>query len=362
MPAGQPTVLVTGVAGNLGLRLLEQLAGFSVAGVDVIEPARDFPIRFQPVDLGEEASCRQIVDLLRETRATAVVHLAFVLDPVRAGVLDPERMWRINVAGTARVMEAIAVVNRGGGAVEKFIFPSSISVYGPGLRVPASEDSPLGARSLVYALHKKEADEVVRLRATSLGQCSTYVLRPAIYVGATMQNYMVNVLRGAALGRGRLANWLRRKGARLPLLLPFGRQYLGRRFQFVHVDDVARLIRFILLKPERVAQLTVMNVAGHGAPLALGECARIAGAKITRLPGQALCQLVLRLLWSLEISAVPPEAFPYMIGEYLMDTSRLQAFLGSEYEQVIRYTCEEALEDSFHASSADTQIRTAALA
>ena len=64
------------------------------------------------MDLGDEDSCRQLFLLLRDSRAEAVVHLAFVLDPVRAGVLDVDRMWQINVAGTARVMEAITEANR----------------------------------------------------------------------------------------------------------------------------------------------------------------------------------------------------------------------------------------------------------
>ena len=51
-------------------------------------------------------------ELLRDTHAYAVIHLAFVIDPVRTGVLDVDRMWQINVAGTARVMEAVTEVNR----------------------------------------------------------------------------------------------------------------------------------------------------------------------------------------------------------------------------------------------------------
>ncbi len=46
--------------------------------------------------------------LLRELQPVSVVHLAFVIDPQRSGVLDVDRMWRINVAGTARVMEAVS--------------------------------------------------------------------------------------------------------------------------------------------------------------------------------------------------------------------------------------------------------------
>ena len=50
--------------------------------------------------------------LLRELQPVSVVHLAFVIDPQRTGVLDVDRMWQINVAGTARVMEAITEANR----------------------------------------------------------------------------------------------------------------------------------------------------------------------------------------------------------------------------------------------------------
>src|SRR5436190_8237395 len=107
----KPTVLVTGISGNLGLRLLPQLADFDVIAVDLNPPSTDLPLRFERMDLGQEESCRQLFLLLRDSQASAVVHLAFVLDPVRTGVLDVNRMWQINVAGTARVMEAITEAN-----------------------------------------------------------------------------------------------------------------------------------------------------------------------------------------------------------------------------------------------------------
>src|SRR5512146_880064 len=175
------TVIVTGAAGNLGLRLLPQLHDYSVFGVDIAPPKTDHPLRFERMDLGREESCGQLVNLLRETGAENVVHLAFVIDPVRTGVLDVKRMWEINVAGTARVVEAITEVNRMGGKVKKFIFPSSVSAYGPDLPGPVKEEHPLGAHTLPYAIHKQESDEVVRLRAAKMGACSTYILRPNIF-------------------------------------------------------------------------------------------------------------------------------------------------------------------------------------
>jgi hypothetical protein len=53
------------------------------------------------------------------------------------------------------------------------------------------------------------------------------------------------------------------------------------------------------------------------------------------------------VLWRLGISSIPPDALPYMIGSYTMDTARLQQFLGPQYPEVIQYTVEDALKDSF---------------
>jgi nucleoside-diphosphate-sugar epimerase len=350
--AAKPRVLVTGVAGNLGTRLLQELRGYDVVGVDMKAPAGAALYDFRSIDLGEESSCAQLVELLRETRASAVIHLAFVIDPVRTGVLDVDRMWQINVAGTARVMEAITEVNRLGGAVTKFIFPSSVSAYGPDLPRAVDEDYPLGAHSLPYAVHKREADLVAQARAAQLGACSTIILRPHIFVGASMQNYLVGALRGTPTGKGAWGERLRRKGTRLPLLLPFGKQNLETRFQFLHVDDIARLLAWLLRREDPKRELLVLNVAGRGEPVTMARAAAIAQQKMVRLPGRWACAAVLRLLWELGVSGIPPAALPYMLGTYLMDCSRLERLLGKDYQRVIRFTVEEALRDNFpHADN-----------
>ena len=347
MANARPTVVVTGISGNLGRRLLLNLPDYDVIGVDMAPPRDVQPQAFVRLDLGEEESCRALVRLLWQTGASAVVHLAFVIDPMQTGVLDVDRMWRINVAGTARVMEAITEVNRHGGAVRKLVFPSSVSAYGPNTPGPVTEDYPLGAHSLPYAVHKQEADEVVRMRAADLGKCTTYVLRPHIFAGATVTNYLIGALRGAPGGAGRWGAWMRSRNKRLPMMLPYGERYLMRRFQFVHVDDMARLLAHILRRPQPTAQLVVLNVAGQGDPVTVQRCAHLAQQKIVRLPGQWMCRAMLRLLWAAGISSVPPEALPYMIGSYLMDTGRLQGFLGGDYHRVIQYTVEGALADCF---------------
>jgi nucleoside-diphosphate-sugar epimerase len=348
MTSTKPTIVVTGISGNLGLRLLPLLGEFDVIGIDLTPPNTGLPLRFEHMDLGEEESCRDLIALLRDSRASMIIHLAFVLDPVRNGILDVDRMWRINVAGVARLMEAIGETNRYETIVQKFIVPSSVAVYGSDIPGAAGEDFPLGAHSLPYALHKQEAERVIQHRAPGLRGCSAYVLRPHIFAGATVENYMVGVFRGTPNGRSGRAAGMRSRGERLPCMLPLGKRYLEHRIQFVHVDDVARLILYIAQRTEpEMQRLTVLNVAGRGEPLSIARCLELAHAKCLRVPGKASMRLALQLLWDLGISAVPPEATPYLTGQYVMNTQRLKEFLGQDYEKVIHYTVVDAFKDCF---------------
>jgi nucleoside-diphosphate-sugar epimerase len=276
-----------------------------------------------------------------------------VIDPVRTGVLDAERMWQINVAGTARVMEAVTEANRTAESpTRQFIFPSSVSAYGPNLPGPATEDSVLAAHTLPYAIHKKQSDEVVQQRAPALRGCSVYILRPHIFAGASVDNYLLGAFRGTPNGKSVRAERMRREGKRLPCMLPRGQQYLDHKIQFVHVDDMARLIGHILHRDPEARRLTILNIAGRGEPLTFGRCIEIAQAKLVRVPGRWAMGQVLKFLWKRQLSAIPPEALPYMSGEYIMNTDRLRAFLGSEYESVIRYTITDAFADSFKSTPA----------
>ena len=348
MPPEKPSVVVTGVAGNLGQRLLPLLEQFSVIGIDLRPPKTDIPIRFEQMDLGEESSCRHLYELLRDKKPHAVVHLAFVIDPQRTGVLDRDRMWQINVAGTARVMEAITEANRNiDDGVRQFIFLSSVSAYGSDLPGPVLEDYPLAGHTLPYAIHKRESDEVVQQRAPALRSCSAYILRPHIYAGSSVENYLMGAFRGTPNGKGARAARMRAQNKRLPCMLPYGQEYLNNQIQFVHVDDMARLIAWLLRREPEAQRLSVMNVAGRGEPLTYGRCIEMAGAKLIRVPGKWAMKQALGALWNFGISAIPPEAVPYMTGQYIMSTDRLKKFLGSDYEGVMKHTIADAFQDSF---------------
>jgi nucleoside-diphosphate-sugar epimerase len=348
MDTAKPTIIVTGVSGNLGQRLLPQLGDYKVVGIDVVPPAHSQVDQFVELDLGREESTRELLLLLRELKPVSVVHLAFVIDPQRSGVLDVDRMWRINVAGTARVMEAIAEANRTAGiTIRQFIFTSSVSAYGSDLPEPVAEDAPLSAHTLPYAIHKREADLVVQQRAPSLRGCGVFILRPHILAGATVENYLMGAFRGTPNGKGSRAAKMRAASKRLPCMLPYGQKYLDNKIQFVHVDDMARLIAWILKREPEAQRLTILNVAGRGDPLTFAQCIEKANAELLRVPGQWAMRRALQFLWNWKISAIPPDAVPYMTGQYIMNTDRLQKFLGSDYERVIEKTSAEAYADAF---------------
>jgi nucleoside-diphosphate-sugar epimerase len=262
------------------------------------------------------------------------------------------------VAGTARVLEAVTEANREWPMVEKFIFMSSVSAYGPGLSTPATEETPLGAHTYAYGIHKMEADRVVQQRAPALRGCSVYILRPHIFAGASIDNYFMEAFRGIPGGASKRAERMRQEGKRLPCMLPSGDKYLQHRIQFVHIDDVARLLKFILEKNEPEGRrLTMLNVAGRGGPLTYEQCVRLANAKLVRVPTEKLFALVLQILWKIKLSTIPPDVAPYMTSDTVMDTSRLTEFLGTENGTVLRLSIADAFAECFRQ---EEQSKTAA--
>lgn len=332
------TVLVTGIASSPGEALSGQLAGSAITGTDLTPPASITPGVFCALDLGREESCIRLVELLRKTHAGAVVHLQST-DPVEAQ-RDPATAWQRDVAGTARVLEAIAEVNRLGGSIRQFVMLSSALAYGEGLRRPVTEEAHLRAEGWEWAVNRRKADEVARFWAPSLGQCGVSILRSAVYPHPANSDPLLNLLRGCSASE-------RQNGRRRRAILPFGDAWLETPFQFVHIDDLARLIAWLLHNPQPVGRTQILNVAGRGEPLSLRQCLEIADQRVFRVPGIGACRFAIRTLRKPDGSVQSEHALPYVLQPPLMDTSRLRAMLGHEHASIFRHTMEEALNDSF---------------
>jgi len=154
--------LVTGGAGFIGSHVCERLLrdGHRVWAFDDLNPFYDpqlkrqnlgdiqalaKPFEFVQGDLCDRAA---LDELFGRVRFDQVVHLA-ARAGVRPSLAEPALYLRVNVEGTANLLEAART--RG---VNKIIITSSSSVYGVNAKVPFSESDPIFSAISPYAAGK----------------------------------------------------------------------------------------------------------------------------------------------------------------------------------------------------------------
>lgn len=161
----RPTALVTGHAGFTGRYVADALAqaGYRVVGLQ--DPGSG-----AAVDLLDREGLRRVV---QATKPQAVVHLAAVAFVAHG---DVEGMYRVNVAGTRNLFEALAAQPDTPRAV---VVASSANVYGNATAGAIPETAPL-APANDYAVSKLAMEHVARLWQERL---PIVVTRPFNYTG-----------------------------------------------------------------------------------------------------------------------------------------------------------------------------------
>jgi UDP-glucuronate 4-epimerase len=263
-------LLVTGIAGFIGSHLSERLLsrGHEVTGLDNFDPFYDRrvkeanlaslgPTRVMEGDILDAALLDRI---LSSARFDAVVHLA-ALAGVGPSVRAPARYQRVNVEGTATVVEAMA---RHG--VTRMVFASSSSVYGGNTKVPFDEEDRVDDPVSPYAASKRAAELVLRAARHTSG-IDVALLRYFTVYGPRQRPDMAIHAFCRAIDRGE------------PVLL----RGSGTSRDYTYVDDI---ITGTVAAVERVTPgYRIYNLGGcHGTPLedlvqhigaALGKTPRI---------------------------------------------------------------------------------------
>ena len=149
-------ILVTGAGGFLGRKLISLLKGHEVVVTDLDSSRLPAGSNIEPI--AGDICDSNLRDACFSSPIDTVVHLATI--PGGAAEQNPERAWRVNVEATRHLAEAtIAQGNR-----PRFIFASSIAVYGSRLRNPI-DDTSLPAPELLYGGHKLMMEQWLATRS-----------------------------------------------------------------------------------------------------------------------------------------------------------------------------------------------------
>ena len=181
---GDRRVVVTGATGAVGPAVVWSLneRGYSVCTLSVDAPsAETFPgdVEVRLGDVTDPETVRSAVE-----GADAVVHLAALLHILNPPPEAHAAFERINVSGTARVVEAAA---RAG--VRRVVLFSTISVYGDSNGSILTEDSTPAPKTF-YAETKLAAERIVLQAAARSGERLGTVLRMGAIYGARIKgNY-----------------------------------------------------------------------------------------------------------------------------------------------------------------------------
>jgi UDP-glucuronate 4-epimerase len=189
-----------------------------------------------------------------------IVHLAG-LAGVRPSFLDPARYTRVNVEGTANLLDA---AQRAGH--ERFVLASSSSVYGNATPLPAIEDAAAIVPESPYAASKRSAELVLAamLRKTPRMRCPA--LRFFTVYGPWQRPEMA------------ITTFLRLMLAGQPITM-FGDGSMRR--DFTHVDDIVRGIMAAMdHAPEGYRPFNL----GSGAPVTLTALVEAMGRAAGRTP------------------------------------------------------------------------------
>jgi UDP-glucose 4-epimerase len=289
--------LITGGSGYIGGRLTEVLSGRDeteqVIDVDLRPPARRWPkTEYVHQDIRDRSAIR---DLLSRHEIDAVVHLAFVLHPIR----DEARMYDIDVNGTQAVLHAASDAD-----VKQVLVTSSVAAYGafPDNPKPIAEDWPVrGVPDFSYAKDKADADRICQLWALEHPDSVMTIVRPAFVFGPHVDNYFVRAFENNPF---------------MPLL-----DGVEEEFQLVHEDDVVSALTALLDGRHGGA----FNLAGDGV-LTWRRAAELLGKKTRRISLKNM-KRINGLMWRLHVprTEAPPGNLDFLRYPWVMSTEKLKS-------------------------------------
>jgi UDP-glucuronate 4-epimerase len=255
-------VLVTGVAGFIGMHCAERLAarGDEVIGLDNLNPYYSIDLkrarlarlsglagmRLEELDLADAVALEQLVD---ESKPERVLHLAAQAG-VRYSLENPSAYIQSNLVGFANLLE---VCRRH--PPQHLVYASSSSVYGANRKVPWSESDDVDSPISLYAATKRSNElmahvysHLFAVPATGLRYFTVYGpwgrpdMSPILFAQAIMQGKPIRVFNHGDMKR-----------------------------DFTYIDDVVEgTLRVLGQPPSGTPPYALFNIGNH-QPVALAD-------------------------------------------------------------------------------------------
>jgi nucleoside-diphosphate-sugar epimerase len=189
-------VLVTGATGAVGPRVVHALdqAGFRIRSFSFDAPASGMFPQSVEVLIGDVTDQEAVQSAMQGV--DAVVHMAALLHIVNPPPTLREKYERVNIGGTATVVEA--AIKAG---VKRVVLFSTIAVYGPSDGRVLNEMSPTHPDTF-YAQTKYAAEQIVLNAKGADGQPLGAVLRLGAVYGARIKGNYERLMRALAGNRG----------------------------------------------------------------------------------------------------------------------------------------------------------------
>ena len=143
-------IVVTGAGGFVGSRLIERLSDHDIVAIEHM-PGR-IPKLDHVTSIVGDLCDAEVRDAAFSARCDAVVHLATV--PGGAAEQDPALAWKVNIEATMALVDAAV----SSGQCPRFVFASSIAVFGDPLPSVDDDSMPLTPR-LLYGAHKAMTEQ-----------------------------------------------------------------------------------------------------------------------------------------------------------------------------------------------------------
>lgn len=170
------TYLITGANGEIGhglIRHLAEVGGAHIIAIDLVPLDPDIKVFCHRTVVGDILDSRLLGSLSTEHNFDTIFHLAALLS-TRAE-RQPPLAHQVNVDGTLQVLEIAITQSRLQGRPVKFIFPSSIAVYGiPDLEtknsIPPVWENQWLQPITMYGINKLYCEHLGRYYATHYRQ------------------------------------------------------------------------------------------------------------------------------------------------------------------------------------------------